>query len=135
MRSLRHLSESALFARVTDARLKSIVESAAEQSADLLGTVVRDMPLFTLHNERHILNVIGWMETLLTPAGIASLGQLECSPCILAAYTPALGMTLAPAEREALPADPDYLRHRDRFLEERHLIDRLRAEDDHARRR
>jgi len=36
MRSLRHLSDSALFARVTDARLRSIVERTAEQSAVLL---------------------------------------------------------------------------------------------------
>ena len=65
MRQLKSLAESKLFQRITDSALKAIVERTARESAALLGTVVSDMPLFTLHDERHILNVIGWMETLL----------------------------------------------------------------------
>src|ERR1022692_1409426 len=98
MRQLNSLAESKLFQRITDSALKAIVERTAGESADLLGRVVSDMLLFTLHDERHILNVIGWMEALLDP-GIERLGQLESAICILAAYTHDLGMTLDAEER------------------------------------
>jgi len=124
------LEASPIYQRITDPGLKRTVEKAAESSAALLGTVVVDMPLFTLHDKTHILNVLGWMQALLEPNSIARLGQLECAFCILAAYTHDLGMTLDAAERAALPDDPAYLRHRDRFLEERHLIETLRASTD-----
>jgi hypothetical protein len=70
------------------AHLVSTVTSVAKQAADVLKTVVRDMPLYTLHDERHVLNVIGWMESLLQPNTIAEgLSHFECALCILAAYT------------------------------------------------
>ena len=105
MRQLKSLCESKLFQRITGSSLKAIVESAARDSAALLGTVDVNMPLFTLHDERHILNVISWMETLLDVSDI-QLGQFEGALCILAAYTHDLGMTLDFAERTALPKDP-----------------------------
>ena len=132
MRQLKSLCESKLFQRITDSSLKAIVESAARDSAALLGTVDINMPLFTLHDERHILNVISWMETLLDVSDI-QLGQFEGALCILAAYTHDLGMTLDFAERTALPKDPRFLRHRDRYPEECRLIDRLRTEGDYGR--
>jgi len=116
-----------------DTHLHALVEKAARQASDLLGTVVRDMPLYTLHNERHILNIVGWMETLLGPKGLPTLSPLECAVCLLAAYTHDLGMTLTEDERQALPQDPEYLRFRESFLEERHLIDRLRESKEHDR--
>ena len=106
---LTSLSDSELFGRIQDSGLKSIVESTARKSADLLSTVIREMPLFTLHNERHILNVIGWMEELLAPGELVEkMSQFECALCLLAAYTHDLGMTLSAKESVDLENDPDY---------------------------
>lgn len=91
------------------------------------------MPLFTLHNKRHILNVVGWMECLLGQEGIDKLTTPECALCLLAAYVHDLGMTLSEAEyREILGESStselrqSYLRHRDGFLDERLQIQTLR---------
>jgi HD-GYP domain-containing protein (c-di-GMP phosphodiesterase class II) len=123
MRELQNLEESALMKRLAHAtdlelrRLIADVQSAAVKSAHLLSTVVVDMPLYTLHNERHVLNVIGWMESLVGDKGIERLSALECAISILAAYTHDLGMTLSDEERVALPLDSDYLKFRDRYVE------------------
>jgi len=138
MRELRDLEESALMTRLTrsaDPELRSLVtevQSAAIQSAQLLSTVVADMPLYTLHNERHVLNVIGWMESLLD-SSIENLSALECAVSILAAYTHDLGMTLSSQERDALPSDRGYLRFRDGYVEERHLVEALHQAGEHYR--
>jgi molecular chaperone HtpG len=139
MRELAQIEESALMRRLTrptEAECRSLVadvQSAAAQSAELLSTVVMDMPLYTLHNERHVLNVIGWMESLLGDESIEKLSPLECAISLLAAYTHDLGMTLSSQEREALLLDPDYSRFRDRYVEERHLVDVLRQAGEHHR--
>lgn len=139
MREFEKLEDSALFQRLTQSTdravlaLATTVQSVATQAAALLATVVVDMPLYTLHNERHILNVIGWMESLLESKGIEQLSPFECALCLLAAYTHDLGMTLSQQERDALPTDRDYHRFRDRYLEERHLIDSLRDAGEHYR--
>ncbi|MBZ5617314.1 MAG: hypothetical protein LAQ69_01085 [Acidobacteriia bacterium] len=139
MREFEKLESSALMQRLihsTDREvlaLATTVQSVATKAAALLATVVVDMPLYTLHNERHILNVIGWMESLLEDKGIERLSPFECGLCLLAAYSHDLGMTLSRQECDALPTDPDYLRFRDRYLEERHLIDGLREAGEHHR--
>lgn len=118
MQEIENLEASALMRRLTVSSepevrvLVASVQSAAIKSAHLLSTVVVDMPLYTLHNERHILNVIGWMENLLGEAGIESLSMLECAVSILAAYTHDLGMTLDKEERDSMRSDMDYLRFR-----------------------
>ena len=129
---IKELKESGLFKRLTDTALKNSVEQAAAKSAALLATVVRDMPLYTLHNERHILNVIGWMESLIGGQdGIQNLSELECAFAVLAAYVHDLGMTLNAAERAELEKDEAYNRHRDRFTEEVAQIVRLRSQGSH----
>jgi hypothetical protein len=105
--------------------IAALVHEVTEKAKDILATVVVDMPLFTLHNERHSLNVIGWMEDLLGPEGIQILSPLECALCILAAYVHDLGMTLDKAESNSLANDSDYMRFRDLHLEECHLINTL----------
>lgn len=75
MRLITRLEDSELYQKLTDIELQAVVTKAARNCASLLGTVVRDMPLFTLHNEQHILNVITWMEALFEPGGIDRLGQ------------------------------------------------------------
>ena len=76
MRTLASLRDSALMLRLLKSndpavlQLAALVEPAAEKAAHLLNTVVRDMPLYTLHNERHILNILAWMERLLPEEGL-----------------------------------------------------------------
>jgi len=139
MRELHNLDESDLMKRLTNSSepevraLVADVQAAVIRSAELLSTVVVDMPLYTLHNERHVLNVIGWMESLLGECRIEGLSALECAISILSAYTHDLGMTLTAAERDALQFDPDYLSFRDGYVEERYLVDFLRKNGDHYR--
>jgi len=127
MKAIDTLANSTLMQRLIQApeanvrALASSVETTAKSAADVLSNVVVYMPLFTLHNERHVLNVIGWIESLLGSEGIAVLSPLECALCILAAYTHDLGMTLSSSESADLPDSQDYLRFLDRFLEERQL--------------
>lgn len=127
---LEKLADSALYKRIVDSSLKATADVAAREATALLDTVGRDMPLYTLHNQRHILNLIGWIESLLGPAGVGNLSELECTLAILAAYTHDLGMTLTPQERATITADPAYLRHCSRFTEEASLIERLRSQGD-----
>ena len=133
MRVLNNLKESALMQRLRESKdndvlaLAVTVADVAKKAAHLLGTVVVNMPLYTLHNERHILNVIAWMETILEVEGIKKLSPLECALSLLAAYTHDLGMTLSIEEFNGLDTNQEYQRFRDRYLEERHLITTLRA--------
>ncbi len=124
-----NLVEAKLWKRLNsgaDAEQKNLannVQKAAREAAILLDQIVTYMPLYTLHSERHSLNVIAWMERLLGPEGIKELSPLELSLCILAAYVHDLGMTLTREEWEDTlneasdsPARRDYLRFRDGFL-------------------
>lgn len=52
------------------------------------------MPQYTLHEERHFLNVLAIMDALVPDTVIASFGPLDCVLPILAAYTHDLGMAL-----------------------------------------
>jgi molecular chaperone HtpG len=140
VRRIEHLDDSALMQQLKELsdsdreilRLHSNVQQIAGKAANLLGTVVKDMPLYTLHNERHILNVIVWMESLLGD-GIQELSPLECGLCILAAYTHDLGMTLSSEESAELAKNADYIRFRDRFLDERQSIEQLGKQGNHYR--
>ena len=70
MPELKHIEDSAFMKKLrrdsgaeTD-RLVLTVSSVAKEAAILLDTVGQHMPLYTLHNERHVLNVIRWMQRL-----------------------------------------------------------------------
>jgi len=135
------LKETHLWQRLdqsTDSEVKELavkVDKAARAIVPLSNDVIRYMPLYTLHNERHILNVIGWMERLLGADGLAALSPLESALAILSAYVHDLGMTLSAEEHReisdegsASKARQDYVRFSDRFLDERYLIERLRQQ-------
>src|SRR6266404_1200990 len=98
------LKETHLWQRLdqsTDSEVKELavkVDKAARAIVPLSNDVIRYMPLYTLHNERHILNVIGWMERLLGADGLAALSPLESALAILSAYVHDLGMTLSAEE-------------------------------------
>ncbi|MFN7924051.1 MAG: ATP-binding protein [Bryobacteraceae bacterium] len=128
---LQSPDQSTLWQRL-DEELKPKVRQTAESAAALLGDIARNMPLYTFHNQRHILNILGWMDWLLADV-TPQLAPLEAALCILAAYTHDLGMALPAAENTRLRngEDPEFQRFRDRFPEHNRHIERLRKEGHH----
>jgi hypothetical protein len=118
MRLLRAYDQSALWARLDELsrsdevdrsavdHLKSSVRKIAEHASWISTQVCRFMPQFTLHEERHFLNVLSISEALLPEEVINRLTPLECALPILAAYTHDLGMALSQKEHELL-LDPN----------------------------
>src|SRR5208282_3060730 len=66
--------------------LVSSVEEVANQSEFILNQIVRYLPQYTLHDKRHILNVLSLMDWLTPPDVMKQLAPLECALCILAEY-------------------------------------------------
>jgi hypothetical protein len=111
-------------------RLVSSVDEVAKQSEFILNQIVRYLPQYTLHDKRHILNVLSLMDWLTPDDVMNQLAPLECALCILAAYVHDLGMALSDEEYGKLhdPANPKgehYRRFRDRYPEELRQIQRL----------
>ena len=111
-------------------RLVSSVDEVAKQSEYILNQIVRYLPQYTLHDKRHILNVLSPMDWLTPDVGMNQLAPLEYALCILAAYVHDLGMVLSDDEYRKLhdPANPKgehYQRFRDRYPEELRQIQRL----------
>ena len=110
--------------------LVSSVEEVAKQSKYILNQIVRYLPQYTLHDDRHILNVLSLMDWLTLDDVMKQLAPLECALCILAAYVHDLGMALSDEEYGKLdePASPkgeQYRRFRDLYPEELRQIQRL----------
>ena len=81
-----------------------------KQSGFILNQIVRYLPQYTLHNERHILNVLSLMFDWLSSRRYAeSFGTSGMHLCILAAYVHDLGMALSDEEYGKLhdPANPE----------------------------
>src|SRR5262249_51195208 len=76
------------------AKLRDNVGEVVEHSKHFLNWINRSLPQYTLHNEVHILNVLGLMDALTPDAVMDQLSPLEYALCILAAYTHDLGMAL-----------------------------------------
>lgn len=55
----------------------------------LLKTTRDYMPLYTFHDARHILNIVGWMDWLVEDE--EKLAPLEAALCLLSACTHDLG--------------------------------------------
>ncbi len=132
---LTELAQSRFMQRLAGTALQPNVAAFAIEAAHLLGTINTNMPLYTLHDERHILNVLGWMEWLAGDV-IEQLSSIECALCILAAYSHDLGMTLTRDEeakycgKEDSPEQRQYQQFLDGFVEEKHEIERLSKSTD-----
>jgi hypothetical protein len=103
-------------------KLQTTIESVAEQAFAIARQIVGVMPTYTLHDERHLLNLIAWMERLMPKATVARLSPLEVGLCFLAAFTHDLGMALPAEERRLIdtpgsPARRALDRHAERFPE------------------
>jgi len=109
------------------------VSKVIGQSDLILDQVSRFLTQYTLHNRRHILNVLAIMEALTPDDVLQQLTPLECALSILAAYTHDLGMAVTDEElRELLgqagdtPLYTKFTQFRGQFSEEVRQIDRLR---------
>jgi hypothetical protein len=109
----------------SNARISALVASVTavtNQADHILSQIVRTLPQYTLHNKRHILNVLALMDALTPDEVLNKLTPLECALCILAAYVHDLGMALPEVERVKLTGLDDGSRERlhfERFKSER----------------
>ena len=116
--------------------LRGNVRQVADHSGYILLLIVRFLPQYTLHDENHILNVLGLMDALTPDEVMGQLTPLECALCILAAYTHDLGMALWDDEYRAI-TDPEgqtpecqrFLRFRDCYGEDVRRVERLSESD------
>src|SRR4051794_6018004 len=63
------------------AKLQANVGEVVKNSAFILDQINRSLPQYTLHNETHILNVLGLMDALTPDAVMERLEPLECALC------------------------------------------------------
>ncbi len=111
--------------------LISSVDQVARNSKTVLDQIVRYLPQYTLHNERHILNALSLMDWLTPADTLNHLAPLECALIILAAYTHDLGMALTCEEYHRLTTPEGsssereaFVRFRDRYSDEIRRIER-----------
>jgi hypothetical protein len=78
--------------------LRALVETTYEESAQVLKTVVRHMPQYTLHDQVHVDNVIDIMGQLIPQDTVEQLSTVEIASLILCAALHDVGM--APCESE-----------------------------------
>ena len=111
--------------------LISSVDKVAKNSKTVLDQIVRYLPQYTLHNERHILNVLSLMDWLTPDDTLNHLAPLECALFVLAAYTHDLGMALTCEEYHILTTPKGsssereaFVRFRDRYSDEIRRIER-----------
>lgn len=89
------------------------VDIIAAQAAEIAKHVVRFLPQYTDHGERHLNNVLWFMGELAGKQNIQKLSALECALAIMAAMTHDLGMVLdesgqkAVTDSEDLPDTPE----------------------------
>ena len=116
------------------ANLLGNVRSVANKAKYIGDQISRFLPQYTLHNERHYLNVLAIMDALVPEAVLSKMTPLECALCILAAYTHDLGMALQDEEYHAIfdekrdtPERQRFLTYRAGFGEECRQIKRWKA--------
>lgn len=76
------------------------IRDMCDRAIVLVKTVRDTFPDYTLHDEKHICNVINWMELILDDSGIAKLSYGECAMLILAACYHDIGMCYTKEQRE-----------------------------------
>lgn len=67
--------------------LKSSVRKVTNLASWISSQVCRFMPQYTLHEERHSLNVLSIMDALVPDGVMAQFGPLDCVLPIMAAFT------------------------------------------------
>jgi hypothetical protein len=111
--------------------LRSSVRKVVDCANWISTQVSRFMPQYTLHEERHFLNVLAIMDALVPDKVIARCGALDCVLPILAAYTHDLGMALSQDEHDRLLDESTeqgkhFATYQSRFDEELRQLERWR---------
>jgi hypothetical protein len=107
---LSAVTESGFYRRLVtlakkDGEVRSLlttVDHVTGQAEAISRHVVAFLPQYTDHGERHLLNVLGFMETLAGPENLQKLCGLECALAILAAFVHDLGMVPPETEQNIL---------------------------------
>ncbi|MDR0866742.1 MAG: hypothetical protein LBO74_17680 [Candidatus Symbiothrix sp.] len=89
------------------------IEKRAEEAAALLKTVRDTFPTYTLHDEKHVLNVIDLMGKIMGDE-LPRLTALESAILILSAYYHDVGMVFSEEQRDSIQDEPEF----DKFLRE-----------------
>lgn len=76
------------------------IEKTCDSAIELLKTVRDTFPTFTLHDEKHVDNVIWLMEQILGDSGVANLSAGECAMLILSACYHDVGMCYTQEQRK-----------------------------------
>ncbi len=83
-----------------DPRELGNITEMCDNAITLVKTIRDTFPDYTLHDEKHICNVINWMELLLDDPGIERLSEGECAMLILAACYHDIGMCYTEEQRK-----------------------------------
>lgn len=115
--------------------LKASVRKVTERAKWISTQVCRFMPQYTLHKERHFLNVLAIMDALVPDEVVARFGALDCGLPILAAYTHDLGMAVSQDEYdffhdESTERGKHFASYRTRFDEELRQLERWKKRCD-----
>lgn len=76
------------------------IQEVCGNAIDLTKTIRDTFPNYTLHDEKHICNVVRWMEKLLDDSGIEKLSAGECAMLLLAACYHDIGMCYTEEQRQ-----------------------------------
>jgi molecular chaperone HtpG len=115
------------------AYLRASIQSVATSAFVIAKRITAWMPFYTLHDERHLLNLLGWIEALTPQETLNKLLPLEVGLTILGVLTHDLGMALPEVEHhKLLLAAEDTAERRGflqfaegRFEEELHMAEQL----------
>ncbi len=115
--------------------LKASIRKITERAKWISTQVCRFMPQYTLHEERHFLNVLAIMDALVPDDVIAQFEALDCGLPILAAYTHDLGMAPSQDEYDRLHDESTeqgkhFASYRTRFDEELRQLERWKKRRD-----
>lgn len=115
--------------------LKSSVEKVADEAKWISSRVCQFMPQYTLHEERHFLNVLAIMDALVPDCVVERFGSMDCVLPMLAAYTHDLGMALSQDEYDQLRDESSeqgkhFASYRTRFDEELRQLERWKKRAD-----
>jgi hypothetical protein len=121
------------FDRADVNQLRTTIQHVAEDAQATAKKIIACMPFYTLHDERHLLNLLGWIEVPTPPETLGHMPPLEVGLCILGVLVHDLGMAQPLDEQRAIasgdPQSADYEAFdrfaQGRFGEELRLAQRL----------
>ena len=84
--------------------LLATIGHVAAASREISKKIISCMPCYTLHDEQHLLNLLGWLEVLTPDETLSRMPPLEVGLCILSVLVHDLGMALPKSDEDAILA-------------------------------